>query len=107
MTQTQDAVRFPSPSIVPYRGGCVTEPAFFALDYLVKWRADVTVGGQAFTDVEVLPLLREVLADPARYGVSAADAEAARERFLDQAGQALVQEGGQRAWLEREFLPDR
>ncbi|WP_424951800.1 hypothetical protein [Deinococcus sp.] len=100
---TADAISFPSPGIVPYTGGCVTEPAFFALDYLVNWRADVTVGGQLHADTAVLPLLKAIAADPASYGVNAELAQTARDRFLDQAGQALVQEGGQRAWLEREF----
>lgn len=103
MTPATDAIRFPSPGIAPYKGGCVTEPAFFALDHLVHWRADVTVGEQLHPDTPVLELLKAVLADPQRYGVSAEAARAARDRFLDQAGQALEQEGGQRAWLEREF----
>ncbi len=98
-----EAVRFPSPGIAPYKGGCVTEPAFFALDYLVNWKADVTVGGTLHADTPVLPLLKAVLADPQAYGVSAGDAQAAKERFLDQAGQTLIQEGGQQAWLEKEF----
>ncbi|WP_407570763.1 hypothetical protein [Deinococcus altitudinis] len=102
-----DAIFFPSPGIAPYKGGCVTEPAFFALDYLVNWRADVMVGGTMHPGAPVLPLLKAVLADPQAYGVSAADAQAARGRFLDQAGQALVQEGGQRTWLEKEFQDER
>ena len=97
------AIHFPSPGMVPYRGGCVTEPAFFALDYLVNWRADVTVNGEVHPDTPVLALLKAVAADPQRYGVSAGQAQAARERFLEQAGQTLEQEGGQRAWLEKEF----
>ena len=98
-----DTITFPSPARIPYPGGCVTEPAFFALDYLVKWRADVSIAGKLYPDTEVLPLLKAVLADPQGYGVTQADAQAAREQFLQQAGQALEQEGGQRAWLEREF----
>ncbi|MGI8747759.1 MAG: hypothetical protein ACR2J4_05330, partial [Deinococcus sp.] len=70
------AISFPSPSIVPYPGGCVTEPAFFALDYLVKWRSDVTVGGEMHRDTPVLPLLRALLADPAGHGVSLEEAQA-------------------------------
>ena len=97
------AITFPSPGLSPYKGGCVTEPAFFALDYLVHWQADVTVGGQVHREAPVLDLLKQIMADPASYGVSPADAQAARERFLDQAGQTLEQEGGQRAWLEKEF----
>ena len=102
-----DAIRFPSPGITPYKGGCVTEPAFFALDHLVNWKADVTVGGSLHPGAPVLPLLKAVLADPQAYGVSSGDAQAARQRFLDQAGQALVQEGGQRAWLEKEFQDEK
>ncbi len=97
------AITFPSPGLSPYKGGCVTEPAFFALDYLVHWTADVTVGGQLHRGTGVLDLLKLIVADPANYGVSPAEAQAARERFLDQAGQTLEQEGGQRAWLEKEF----
>ena len=97
------AVTFPAPRRIPYPGGCVLEPAPYALDYLLKWPADVTVAGTAYPDTPVFPLLRDLLADPAKYGVTPADAEAARSLFLDTAGQALEQEGGQRAWLEREF----
>lgn len=97
------AISFPSPGIVPYKGGCVTEPAFFALDYLANWRADVTVNGKLHPDAPVLALLKAIAADPQSYGVSARQAQAARERFLEQAGQTLEQEGGQRAWLEKEF----
>ncbi|WP_189087605.1 hypothetical protein [Deinococcus ruber] len=100
---TPPAIVVPSPSRIPYPGGCVTEPAFYALDYLLKWRADVTIAGTLHKDTEVLPLLKAVLADPAHYGVTAADAQAARTQFLQQAGQALEQEGGQQAWLEREI----
>ncbi|WP_407539327.1 hypothetical protein Q0M94_14320 [Deinococcus radiomollis] len=102
-----ETVHFPSPGTLPYKGGCVTEPAFFALDYLVNWKADVTVGGTLHPGAPVLPLLKAVLADPQAYGVSAEDAQAAKGRFLDQAGQALVQEGGQRAWLEKEFQDEK
>ena len=102
-----EAIRFPSPGTLPYKGGCVTEPAFFALDYLVNWRADVTVSGTLHADTPVLPLLKAVLANPQAYGVSAEDAQAAKGRFLDQAGQALVQEGGQRAWLGKEFQDEK
>lgn len=97
------AISFPSPGLPPYKGGCVTEPAFFALDHLVKWRADVTVGTELHRNAPVLDLLKAVAADPQHYGVTAADAQTARARFLDQAGQTLEQEGGQRSWLEKEF----
>jgi hypothetical protein len=97
------AVIFPAPRRIPYPGGCVLEPAPYALDYLLKWPANVTVADTVYPDTPVFPLLRDLLADPARYGVSAEDAEAAKTLFLETAGQALEQEGGQRAWLEREF----
>ena len=100
---TTQAISFPSPGMAPYKGGCVTEPAFFALDYLVHWKADVTVGGRMHKEAPVLDLLKQIAADPASYRVSPAEAQAARERFLDQAGQTLEQEGGKRAWLEKEF----
>ncbi|WP_161880297.1 hypothetical protein [Deinococcus alpinitundrae] len=96
-------ITFRAPGLVPYTGGCVTEPAFFALDYLVHYRSDMQVGEQRLHEVNVLETLRAVLADPAAHGLSRTDAEAARERFLEQAGQALVAQGGQVAWLEKEF----
>lgn len=96
-------ISFPSPGIVPYKGGCVTEPAFFALDHLVNWKADVTVAGKLYEQTPVLPLLKAILADPAAYHVTASQASAAQARFLEQAGQTLEQEGGQRSWLEKEF----
>lgn len=97
------AVTFPAPRRVPYPGGCVLEPGPYALDYLLGWRADVTVGGRRHADTPVFPLLRELLADPAAHGLTPGDAEAARDRFLDLAGQALAAEGGNPAWLAREF----
>ena len=103
MSVEPPAILFAAPGRVPYPGGCVTEPAFFALDYLIRYRADVTVGGVLYPDAEVLPLLRGVLAEPAKYGVTPQAALAARQRFLTQAGQALSAEGGQVAWLEKEF----
>ncbi len=101
------AIAFSLPNSVPYLGGCVTEPAFFALDYLVNYRSDMTVGDRHLKQVKVLETLRAVLARPEDYGVSPADAEAARQRFLTEAGQALTAEGGQPAWLEKEFGPER
>jgi len=97
------AVTFPAPARIPYPGGCVLEPGPYALDYLLRWRADVTVRGTLHPDTPVFPLLRALLADPAAHGLSPAEAGAARDRFLELAGQALTAEGGQRAWLEREF----
>ena len=96
-------ITFRAPGSVPYTGGCVTEPAFFALDYLVHYRSDMQVGGRALSEVNVLQTLRAVLADPAAHGLTRADAEAARERFLEQAGQALTAQGGEVAWLQKEF----
>jgi hypothetical protein len=98
-----EKIIFTVPTSIPYKGGCVTEPAFFALDHLVNYRADVTVAGQLYPDARVLDLLRAVLQGPAAYHVSPAEAQAARERFTTQAGQALVQEGGRVEWLEKEF----
>ncbi|ANE43731.1 hypothetical protein [Deinococcus puniceus] len=102
MTYTA-AVTFPAPNRIPYPGGCVLEPGPYALDYLLKWRADVIIGGTVHADMPVFPLIRALLADPAAHGVTQAEAEAARERFLEVAGQALTAEGGQLAWLAREF----
>lgn len=97
------AVTFPAPRRIPYPGGCVLEPGPYALDYLLRWRADVTVRSQRHADTPVFPLLRELLADPAAHGLTPADAETARDRFLELAGQALAAEGGDPAWLAREF----
>jgi hypothetical protein len=102
MTQAA-SITFPAPKRIPYPGGCVLEPGPYALDYLLKWRADVSVGGTVHADTPVFPLLRSLLADPQAHGVTQAEAEAARERFLEVAGQALTAEGGQLAWLVREF----
>ncbi|MVN85608.1 hypothetical protein GO986_02390 [Deinococcus sp. HMF7620] len=98
-----DAVTFPAPGRIPYPGGCVLEPAPHALDWLLNWPADVQVGATLHPATPVFPLLRELLRDPATYGTTLAAAEAAAERFLMLAGQALEAEGGQRAWLEREL----
>ncbi|GBF03992.1 hypothetical protein DAERI_010164 [Deinococcus aerius] len=103
MTTSAPAVSFPAPRRIPYPGGCVLEPGPYALDYLLKWRADVSVNGQLHPDTPVFPLLRELLADPAAHGLTREEAEAARDRFLTLAGQALAAEGGDPAWLAREF----
>ncbi len=100
---TSPAVSFPAPGRIPYPGGCVLEPGPYALDYLLKWRADVTVNGTPHPDTAVFPLLRDLLADPAAHGLTPEEARAARDRFLTLAGQALTAEGGDPAWLEREF----
>lgn len=104
MTAHRARVTFTAPKLVPYRGGCVTEPTFFALDYLVNYRSDMTVADQELPQVVVLEVLRQVLADPAAYQVTCQDALAAKQRFLESAGQALEAEGGRVAWLEKEFL---
>ena len=103
MTASSPAVTFPAPGRIPYPGGCVLEPGPYALDYLLKWRADVTVAGRLHADTPVFPLLREVLADPQGHGLTREQAEEARNRFLTLAGQALAAEGGNPVWLEREF----
>ncbi|BDP42252.1 hypothetical protein DAETH_22210 [Deinococcus aetherius] len=97
------AVTFPAPRRIPYPGGCVLEPGPYALDYLLKWRADVTVRGELHPDTPVFPLLRDLLRDPAAHGLTREEAGAARDRFLTLAGQALAAEGGDPAWLAREF----
>lgn len=100
---TQSAVHFSGPKKIPYPGGCVLEPARYALDYLLIWPADVTVEGKIYENKQVFPFLRELLADPAAYGITKAEAEEGRELYLRLAGQALEQEGGEVAWLEKEF----
>ncbi|WP_027461167.1 hypothetical protein [Deinococcus murrayi] len=100
---TSPTITFAAPGRIPYPGGCVLEPGPYALDYLLGWRTDVTVAGKVHPDAPVFALLREVRADPAAHGVTREDAEAAANRFLTLAGQALAAEGGDPAWLEREF----
>ncbi|WP_309573420.1 hypothetical protein [Deinococcus sp.] len=97
------AVTFPAPKRIPYPGGCVLEPGPYALDYLLKWPAEVAVNGRPLGIIPVFPFLRDLLSDPAAHGVDPTEAGKARDRFLTLAGQALEAEGGQRAWLEREF----
>lgn len=60
-------------------------------------------GGVAYQDVVVLDLLRTLLRQPERYGVTPQAAQHARERFLELATPLLEREGGRRAWLEHEF----
>lgn len=93
----------PAPPQPRYPGGCSLEPAPFALDFLVNWRADVQVNGVNHEGVVVLEFLRTLLRGPAQYGVSPQAAQLAKDRFLELAAPLLEQEGGRRAWLEREF----
>ncbi|CAM3180014.1 hypothetical protein DEDE109153_01525 [Deinococcus deserti] len=79
------------------------EPGPYALDYLLRWTADVTINGQLHADVPVFPLIRQLLSDPALYSLSPGQAQEARDLYLRLAGEALRQEGGNPAWLEREF----
>ncbi|WP_272976629.1 hypothetical protein [Deinococcus geothermalis] len=97
------AVTFPAPPRIPYPGGCVLEPGPYALDDLLKWPADVTVRDVLYPATPVFPLLRALLANPEAHGLTRAEAEAARDRFLTLAGQALAAEGGDPQWLAREF----
>lgn len=97
------AVTFPAPPRIPYPGGCVLEPGPYALDYLLKWPAELSVRGKVYPEQPLYPLIRELLADPAVHGLTLIEAQAARDRFLELAGQALEAEGGDRRWLEREF----
>ncbi|CAM3745979.1 hypothetical protein DESA109040_21090 [Deinococcus saxicola] len=100
---SEPAVTFPAPRRIPYPGGCVLEPGPYALDYLLKWPAELSVKGRAYPEQPLYPLIRELLADPAAHGLTLPEAQAARDRFLELAGQALEAEGGDRRWLEREF----
>lgn len=101
------AVGFAAPPVPQYAGGCSTEPALFALHHLATWRTDVTVHGELYRAVELLAFLKALHADPARYGVTEAEAQAATQRFLAASAPLLEREGGERAWLEREFAPGR
>lgn len=100
---TTRAVDFSGPKQIPYPGGCVLEPAPYALEYLLIWPTDITVNGKVYANQKVFPFIQELLADPAQYGITAQEAEAARDQYLELAGQALEQEGGRREWLEKEF----
>ncbi|PTA69501.1 hypothetical protein [Deinococcus arcticus] len=97
------AVAFPAPGRIPYPGGCVLEPAPYALDWLLRWAADVVVAGQLHPQTPVAPLLQALLRDPGAHGITLADAQAARDRFLALAGPALEAEGGRTEWLAREL----
>lgn len=98
-------VEFPSVPAPSYPGGCTLEPGPYALDHLVRWRADVKLGERVVRNAPVLALLREVSADPAGHGVTPDEADEAVARFLAQGGQVLEREGGDAAWLAREFTP--
>jgi hypothetical protein len=100
---TEPAVTFPGPKRIPYPGGCVLEPGPYALEYLLKWPADITVNGRVHPNEPVFPFIRSLLAEPDKYGLTPGEAQAARDRYLTLAGQALEQEGGDRAWLTREL----
>lgn len=97
------AVTFSGPKRIPYPGGCVLEPAPYALEYLLKWPTDITVKGEVLKNQKVFPFIRALLADPGKYGLSAEEAAEARDLFVRLAGEALEQEGGQRQWLEKEL----
>lgn len=96
-------ISFPSLPAVPVPRSCSLDPALYALDWVLHWAADVEVAGQRHTAAPVFPLLRQILADPAAYGVSPAEAQAAAQRFSAQAGAAVEAEGGRREWVTREF----
>ncbi|WP_221091447.1 hypothetical protein [Deinococcus aquaedulcis] len=96
-------ITFPAPGRIPYPGGCVLEPAPYALDWLLRWSADVTVEDRVYPQTPVVPLLQALLRDPAAHGITQADAEDARDRFLALAGPALEAEGGCTEWLAREL----
>jgi len=96
-------IAFPAPPSPAYPGGCTLEPAWYALDHLVNWQADVRVNGRTFEHVNVLAFLRDVTRHPGTYGVTHEAAREARDRFLSLSAQVLEPEGGSRSWLEREF----
>lgn len=96
-------VDFCLPPPPQYAGGCSSEPALFALQHFASWRTDVTVKGTLYREVELLPFLKSLLTDPARYRVSEDEASEAVQRFLDACTPILEREGGERSWLEREF----
>lgn len=100
---TDPAVSFSGPRRIPYPGGCVLEPAPYALEYLLVWPADITVKGKVIENQQVFPFIKELLADPAKFDLTPAEAQAARDLYLRLAGQALEAEGGDVAWLRREF----
>lgn len=100
---SEQSISFPSLPAVPVPRSCGLDPALYALDWVLHWAADVDVAGQRHAATPVFPLLRRILHDPAAYGVSPAEAQAAAERFRAQAGPALEAEGGRREWLDREF----
>ena len=71
MTPAPPAVQFSGPKRIPYPGGCVLEPARYALEYLLIWPADVTVAGKVYPNRKVYEFVRELLADlPALRGTA-------------------------------------
>ena len=98
-----ERIRFPSlpASVIPR--ACSLDAALYTLETILSWQADVEIAGQLYPQATVFDLLRRVRHDPAAYGVSAAEAQAAADRFTEQVAPALEAEGGQREWLVREW----
>lgn len=103
MSGDSPSIRFPSLPASAIPRACSLDSALYTLQMILDWQADVEVAGTTHSQVGVFELLRRVLHDPAAYGVSAAEAQAAANRFTEQVAPALEAEGGRREWLEREW----
>ena len=94
---------FPSIPALPTLASCSVDGAGVTLDWLLAWQADVQIGEQVIAGRPVFEVLRDVQRDPMAFGVSAAAAAQAVQRFTAQAGPALEAEGGDVGWITREF----
>lgn len=97
------SVEFSGPRQIPYPGGCVLEPGRYALEYLLKWATEIRIGDRVYPDEPVFAFLQRLRAAPEEFGVTPQAAQQAVTRYLELAGQALVAEGGDAAWLAKEF----
>ncbi|MFC6591134.1 hypothetical protein ACFP81_03210 [Deinococcus lacus] len=97
------AVAFGSPPLIPFPGGCSLERAPYALDWLLSWRADLTVHGVPQGKVCIYEWVKGALENPPAAGLTPQQATEARNLFLARTAPALEAEGGQRLWLEREL----
>lgn len=102
----ENSIRFPSLPAAAIPRSCSLDAALYTLQLILEWQADVEVAGQLYSHVSVFALLRRVWHDPAAYGVTAAEAQAAADRFIEQVSPVLESQGGRQEWLEREWAKD-
>lgn len=102
-----NAFEIPSIPAIPVDRSCVLDERLHTLDWLLKWRADVRLGGTVHQNVVVAELMKAALADPAAFDLSPEEAKAAAESWLKSAWSVLESVGGERAWLEKELRTDK